>query len=209
MPVYQYNKGDHPAGFIGLRVAVMVNGDHKQKYFNFKVPYSSHTYYSLKERDEMRAKAKALEESWQHQRKATATTREAKAEEVRPSLYSTGVRGIKMKFCRIKKQRAGEARIYYTPVFVVSGSTDKGRFHKDFNILTQGYQKAWISAVLYYFVKKNIDPNSPILKRLPPVEKFMVIFADQLKKGNPIPKHRLPTELWNNSLVRPALAAIN
>ena len=128
-----------------------------------------------------------------------------KAEDHAPSIYSTGVRGIKMKFITEKRIRAGELRTYYTPVFIVSGSNDNKRFGKKFNILTQGYQSAWSYAVLYYAMNKDLtDPNN-VLERLPPVEKFMIIIKEMRKTGHKVPKRRLPVELWNNSQVRMAL----
>jgi hypothetical protein len=207
MTVYQYNEGDHPAGFIGLRVAVMVNGNHKQKYFNFAIRGTNYTFHSLEERNEMLLKAKALDQTWLYQKEAQATTREGKAKERRPTLYSTGVSGIKMKFVKTKRQRKSGERIYYTPSFVVAGSNNSRKFGKNFNILTQGYQKAWISAVLYYMINKNLTPAKDITKRLPPVEKFMVIFIEEHKNGGEIPKHRLPPELWDNTQVQQALVA--
>ena len=36
MSIYEYNEGDHPGGFLGLRVTVSINGIVKQKYFRFK-----------------------------------------------------------------------------------------------------------------------------------------------------------------------------
>jgi hypothetical protein len=124
------------------------------------------------------------------------------------SVYSTGVRGIRMKFIIEKRTRAGELRTYYTPVFIVYGSNNNKRFCKNFNIITQGYQSAWAYAVLYYAINKNLtDPNS-LLERLPPVEKFMIIIKDMHKSGHKVPKRRLPVELWNNSQVRTALGGM-
>ncbi len=31
-----YEKGEHKGGFIGVRVAVMVGGKHRQRYFSYK-----------------------------------------------------------------------------------------------------------------------------------------------------------------------------
>ena len=30
-----YERGEHKGGFIGVRVAVMIDGKHKQKYFSY------------------------------------------------------------------------------------------------------------------------------------------------------------------------------
>ena len=202
MPIYRYNEGEHGGGFIGLRVAVLVNKELKQKYFSFTVEGSP---VSLDEEKTLEEKAKQLEDSWKYQQKSASEKRLNKAEEHAPSIYSTGVRGIKMKFITEKRIRAGELRTYYTPVFIVSGSNDNKRFGKKFNILTQGYQSAWSYAVLYYAMNKDLtDPNN-VLERLPPVEKFMIIIKEMRKTGHKVPKRRLPVELWNNSQVRMAL----
>lgn len=205
MPIYRYNEGEHGGGFIGLRVAVFVNKELKQKYFSFIVDGSQ---VSLDEEKWIEEKAIQLEDSWKYQQKASAEKRHNQAQEQVSSIYSTGVRGIRMKFISIKRKRAGELKTYYTPVFIVSGSNNNKIFGKSFNIITQGYQSAWTYAVLYYAINKNLtDPNS-LLERLPPVEKFMIIIKTMHSSGHQIPKKRLPVELWNNSQVRAALGNI-
>lgn len=202
MPVYRYNKGEHNGGFVGLRVAVMVNKELKQKYFSFRV---DGTRVSLDDEKKLEEQAKQLEDSWKYQQKPAIEKRLNEADECTTSIYSTGIRGIRMKFITEKRIRAGELRTYYTPVFIVSGSNNNKKFGKKFNILTQGYQPAWMYAVLYYAMNKNLSDPGKLIERLPPVEKFMIIVGHMLKLGHKVPKRRLPIELWNNSQVRVAL----
>lgn len=202
MPIYRYKEGEHGGGFIGLRVAVLVNKELKQKYFHFTVDGLS---VSLDEEKALEERAKHLEDSWKYQQQAASEKRINQALEQFSSVYGTGVRGIKMKFIARKKTRAGEQRTYYTPAFIVSGSNDNIRFCKSFNILTQGYQTAWTHAVLYYAINKSLSEPGDLLKRLPPVEKFMIIVKAMHRAGHKVPKRRLPVELWNNSQVRMAL----
>jgi hypothetical protein len=202
MAIYKYNEGEHGGGFIGLRVAVMVNKKLKQKHFSFIVGSS---WVSLDEEKALEEKAKQLEDSWKYQQQSASEKRHNQAQERQSSVYSTGVRGIKMKFITMNRTRAGELRTYYTPAFIVSGSNNNKRFTKSFNIITQGYQSAWTYAVLYYAMNKNLNEPGDLLKRLPPVEKFMIIIKAMHKSGHKVPKRRLPEELWNNSQVRMAL----
>jgi hypothetical protein len=202
MPIYKYKEGDHSGGFIGLRVAVMVDNKRMQKYFSLIV---NGFRVSVAEEKRIEEKAMQLEGSWKYQQQSSIIKRHNEAKEQVSSVYSTGVRGIRMKFIISKKMRSGELRAYYTPVFIVSGSNNNKKFGKSFNIITQGYQSAWTYAVLYYAINKNLTEPSNLLQRLPPVEKFMVIIKEMHKSGHKVPKRRLPVELWNNNQVRAAL----
>ncbi len=202
MPIYKYENGDHSGGFIGLRVAVMIDKELRQKYFSFLVdgfPISADKEKKIQE------KARQLDDSWKYQQTSAIEKRKNQAKSQISSVYSTGVRGIRMKFVVDKKFRAGELKSYYTPMFIVEGSNDNKRFGKNFNIITQGYQIAWTSAVLYYAMNKNLTDPDDLIKRFPPVEKFMIIMNEMHKAGHTIPKRRLPVELWSNRQVKTAL----
>lgn len=202
MPIYRYEDGDHSGGFIGLRVAVMVDKELRQKYYSLVVDGAP---VSIDEEKRIEEKARQLDDSWKYQQASAIEKRKNQAKDQNSSVYSTGVRGIRMKFVVAKKFRAGELKSYYTPMFVVEGSNNNKRFGKNFNIITQGYQIAWTSAVLYYAMNKNLTNPDDLIKRYPPVEKFMIIMKKMHKAGHAIPKRRLPVELWSNSLVKTAL----
>lgn len=202
MAIYRYKEGEHAGGFIGLRVAVMVDTYRMQKYFSLTI---NGFPVSLLEEKIIEEKAIQLEARWKYQQKAAAEKHKNQSKEQRPSIYSTGVRGIKMKFIEEKRIRAGEQRTYYTPAFIVTGSNNNKRFGKHFNIITQGYQSAWTNAVLYYAINKDLNDPDDLLKRLPPVEKFMIIVKEMYRAGHKVPKKRLPVELWNNKEVSKVL----
>jgi hypothetical protein len=183
----------------------MIGTQPMQKHFSFTIngsPISSFEEKRIKE------KAIQLEERWKYQQKAAIEKRLNQAKEQISSIYSTGVKGIRMKFIIYKRTRAGDLRTYYTPSFIVTGSNNNKKFGKKFNILTQGYQSAWTYAVLYYALNKNLTDPGNLLERLPPVEKFMIIIKEMQKSGHKVPKRRLPVELWNNSQVRTVLGDI-
>ena len=111
------------------------------------------------------------------------------------SAYTTGVSGIKMKFISTSKSKLDNNKRYYTPYFLVSGSTNGKRFIKPFNIIRFGYDMAWLKAVSYYAEQKRLSNFDHLLKRKPPVEQFYVIYNHQRSLGHDIPLRRLPTEL--------------
>ena len=192
MSIYEYKQGDHKAGFIGWRVAVLVGDKYKQKYFNTRGITNQF------ELDVFEKQAQQLNAEWNFERKLISNQKKLECKEVRnfaSSIFNTGVSGIKMKFRIDSKFRAGEKRKYYAPIFVVAGSTDKKRFFRVFNILKLGYDWAWMNAVQFYAEQKNMNHFSHLLERKPPVEKFIVIRRFVNSQGHDIPIARLPNEL--------------
>ncbi len=113
MPIYKYENGDHSGGFIGLRVAVMIDKELRQKYFSFLVdgfPISADKEKKIQE------KARQLDDSWKYQQMSAIEKRKNQAKSQISSVYSTGVRGIRMKFVVDKKFRAGEINKLWTKV---------------------------------------------------------------------------------------------
>ena len=196
MTVYTYDYGEHGGGFVGLRVAVMVEGKLHQRYF------SVHSRKSERFSDEvittLTRQAHQLNDQWVAEKTRSIEKRKQDCQEIRvtDNLYTTGVRGIKMKYVVYKRGSKKKSQcLYYTPMFVVSGAHNGKRFQKKFNILSQGYTNAWTFAVLYYAMQKNLPEPGQLTKRLPPVEKWILIHADWLKKGHHVPKQRLPVEV--------------
>ncbi len=196
MPIYRYEQNEHPAGFIGLRVAVSVSGELKQKYYSFT---RNGQRFSQQEIDVLEEDAKALEMEWkQDQNKKNGQLFKLCKEQGKSPLYSTGVRGIKMKFNIKRKSAKGKTKSYYTPMFIVSGSNNGKRFQKNFNIITLGYDQAWAHAIFFYITRKGFDNPDQLMKRQPPVEKFAVIYTFLTNQKHQIPRERLPIEIWNN-----------
>ena len=76
-----YRKGEHNSGFIGVRVAVMVNGKPMQKYFSFKTA-------NIKE-SEVLTKAKQLHTQWLMEKSLASSKREIASKELRRVLGSS------------------------------------------------------------------------------------------------------------------------
>jgi len=188
--IREYLPDEHQAGFIGLRLVVKVGSDYRQKYFSFRNKTDE-------EKDALRKTAQKLNAEWNMERTLTQSIKERECREIRrtSSAYTTGVSGVKMKFVRYHKIRAGEKRAYYTPYFKVSGSTKTVRFDKLFNIKQLGYDMAWHKAISFYAEKKGFSSFSHLLERKPPVEQFYVIYRHQVSLGHQIPLRRLPNEL--------------
>ena len=194
MSIYKYKEGDHKSGFIGFRVAVKVGDDYRQKYFNLRKATQK------SEIIEAEKAAKKLNTEWNFERELIANQRKLECKEAKnyaSSIYNTGVLGIKMKYSANSKKKVGrkKPKKYYTPVFMVSGSTNSKKYFKQYNILTQGYDWAWMKAVQFYAEEKGIKHFSHLLERKPPVEKFIVIHRYVCGQGHDIPLSRLPNEL--------------
>jgi hypothetical protein len=193
MTIYTYLEGEHPGRFIGCRVHVMVDKEPKQKYFSFN-------RFTDLTREQVKEKAEALNTQWMIEQQQFINKRHQSCHEIRvtDNLYTTGVRGIKMKFGSVTRPIKGKRKKkrYYTPYFFVQGQNENGRFQKKFNIITQGYDNAWTFAVLFYAMRKEITEPQELVKRLPPVEKFLVIYRVMVARGHEIPKNRLPLEVY-------------
>lgn len=179
-----YQEGDHAGGFIGIRVAVKVGGELKQKYYNFR--FNRKAFISLEEERLLLLDAQKLEQQWLKKKKIALTERQAKAEETtrKSKPMRTGVRGVLLTYARDKKFRAGEWRIYYSPVINVNGMHNKDRFFKTFRIMAQGYSEAWNKAVIFYAKNKGIKFYSHLLKRKPDISQFEVARVHLNKSRN-------------------------
>jgi hypothetical protein len=192
MPIYEYNEGEHPGGFIGLRVSVSINGKVKQKYFRFKK--NNHEYISLTEENKLRKQAEKLNNLWlkiqkQEQKKNKQNIDFYKHK--RTSVYNTGIQGISARFIIDRKFRANRWIIYYYPAFRVQGAIDKKPYLKTF-LIKKSFSDAWIDAVNYYCELKNINDISPFLEKMPDKNQFKTIRLAMNKAGHNIPTSKLP-----------------
>ena len=153
-----YNRGEHKGGFIGVRVAVMIGGKHKQKYFSYK--------NSNKPEEDVYKEAEQLHKEWLMLKSLTNTENLRESKELRrvTSPFSTGVKGIKFS---ISHRRA---------YFFVQGSTDNILFHKNFSINDYGYDLAWYKACEYLQSKKDYSLFDNIYKRKPQKEMLLIAF---------------------------------
>lgn len=204
MPIYYYDgEQKSPPGYIGVRVAVMVNSKLRQRWYSFR---SAGGFIPEEEQARIKAEAQALEKEWIMEKNlhAEIRLREAK-EEPQNSAYVTGVAGIKMRFVKQTKKRLSRAKkpgpkkmltyVFYTPYIIVNSSHKKERFIKQFNVITQGYDMAWMQAVQHLAEKKGITSYDHLLARKPDVKQWKIIYDWQNKKGYEIPVKRMPKEL--------------
>jgi len=151
-----YERGEHKGGFIGVRVAVMIDGKHKQKYFSYK--------QSDKSEEAIYKEAEQLHKEWLMLKSLANSKNQRESKEMRriTSPYSTGVKGIKFNI--------SHSRAY----FFVQGSTDNKLFHKNFSINDFGYDLAWYKAYEYLQTKKGYSLFDNIYKRRPPKEMLLI-----------------------------------
>ena len=76
----------------------------------------------------------------------------------------------------------GELKRYYTPAFVVSGSSNGKQFFRPFNIKTLGYDMAWFKACRFASEKYGKNLLEKILEKKPPVEQFHIIYRWQAQQ---------------------------
>ncbi len=153
-----YERGEHKGGFIGVRVAVMIDGKHQQKYFSYKnIDKSESAIYK---------DAEQLHREWLMLKNLANTKNQRESKELRrvTSPYSTGVKGIKFS---INHKRAS---------FFVQGSTNKIPFNKSISINDYGYDLAWFKACEFLQSKKDYAIFDDIYKRKPQKEMLLITF---------------------------------
>lgn len=153
-----YRKDEHKAGFIGVRVAVMVNSKLMQKYYSFKSTDQSE--------DEILSRAKSLHAQWMMEKNLASSKRDIASKELRrvSSPFSTGIKGIKFRIS------------HNTCYFYVQGMTNHIRFHKNFSINKLGYEMAWFKACEFLQKNKDYSVFDTIYKQLPLKERLLIAF---------------------------------
>ena len=153
-----YQQGEHKSGFIGVRVAVMVDGKARQKYFSFKA--------SDKKEDEILSDAKSLHAQWLMEKNLASSKRDVASKEVRrvSSPFSTETKGIKFRIS------------HNTCYFYVQGMTNHIRFHQNFSINKLGYELAWFKACEYLQQNKDYSLLDKVYKNKPAEERLLIAF---------------------------------
>ena len=191
MAVYIYNEMDHPGQFIGIRVVRSINKILHQKYFRFR---QNGRFITLKEEQELRAKAQQLDKKWEKEQQKYKRSPLAYRK-----VQNMPFCGIRAAFIRDKKRRCGEWRIYFYPVFIVSNGNHKSETR--FYIGKSGYEKAWEMAVIYYCKKRNLmNEKNKLVKLMPKKEIFKILRKKikDYKKILPVKKMK-QWDLWNES----------
>ena len=184
MAVYRYDGSQKtPPNYVGIRVAVSINGKLQQRWFRGVTG-------ECKEADE-------LERQWKFEQQLHKSKRVGdRKEKAQNSAYITGVSGIKMKFVASIKRRNKNVYRSYAPMFIVSGSVDKQKFSKKYNIKTLGFDMAWFKACQFAAEKYGATRLDYMLKKKPSVQQFHLIYRWQTGQGgHVIPQNRLPNEL--------------
>ncbi len=192
--IYEYDGTESaPEKYLGLRVAVSISGKLHQKWFNFRM---KGTEVSEMEKDLMRKQAERQEQQWKFEQQLNKEQYIRQRKEGNSySAYKTGVRGIKMKFRKTEKRRGDKYYCHYSPVFIVSGSSQGQTYRKTISIKKHGYDFAWFKACQYAAQKYGISQYDHLIKLKPDVRQFHLIYNWQCKQGWDIPLTSLPDEL--------------
>jgi len=161
-----YRQGDHKSGFIGVRVAVMVNGKAKQKYFSFK---------SIDKKEaEILSDAQQLHAQWLMEKNLAISKRQVASKELRrvSSPFSTGTKGIKFRIS------------HNTCYFYVQGMTNHIRFNQNVSINVHGYNIAWFKACEFLQQNKSYAIFDSIYKNKPAEERLLIAFRYLYFKNN-------------------------
>lgn len=153
-----YRQGEHKSGFIGVRVAVMVEGKARQKYYSFNT--------IDKKEDEILSDAKMLHAQWLMEKNLARSKREVASKEVRrvSSPFSTGTKGIKFRIS------------HNSCYFLVQGTTKNKRFHQNFNINRLGYAMAWFKACDYLQQHKDYSLLDSVYKNKPVEQRLLIVY---------------------------------
>lgn len=188
MAVFFYDVGDHPAGFVGFRVATSGGSDsiYLQQYFSLnQYGYERAKLLAdrLNERWRKGAEARLAEDKGVVKRKGSSQ-----------NIICTGLRAyINVEI----KKRSGEIRKYYTPVFVVKNpGYGKGEF--TFRTSSRGYENAYLAAVDKYAEIHNLSDLNyvALLNKMPDKDLFRGALLDQVyRRGHFMSEEELEAKI--------------
>lgn len=164
--IYRYDEFEHPAGFIGLRVNVSIDGKVKQKYFNFRK--KRHVFVSMSEELELIKEANKLDKKWRNQQ-AKAQLEHKRNAIPRKNLYTTRVRGISMIPSFDRKYRCGGMKNYHYISLSINISHEGEHFATTIRLKKDGSNlgAAWKKAVDMVCKKKKMRNNQQLYQRQP------------------------------------------
>lgn len=158
MAVIYYSEGEHPAGFVGFRVATTVGDqkDYRQAYFSL----SQHSY--------PRARELAYRLDRQLREQAADVTLNNRLAKPRrnagPNVIATGLRAhIHIN----NKRRGSKSYTHFYPAFLVRHPTLGPE--QSFRTSTLGYRNAYVQAVSLYCQLHEVDDNfrTTLVRRAP------------------------------------------
>lgn len=195
MALYVYNDGDHPAGFIGVRVVWTVDGQYLQKYFNFRTR-DKKAFVSRCEEKALIEQAKDLERRWQQQSARIQYQRLLTENHANTLPFQgLGFTGITLMihrdadYRRIFHRPLKKADFpYFTPGFRVARTkTQRDLF---FNIHKLGLDRAWRDAVNCWAKRNGVKPKDKqriLTEKRPSRDQFKQLRRHLNKQGWDIP----------------------
>lgn len=188
MAIRVYGVGEHPSGFIGIRVTRSFAGQYRQAYFSFRQEGGMATAERQKS---LMAEAEALESRWK--KESEEHRYQARLSVAHPNTKpgrSVGVEGITAEFA---VDNSGQTRSYYYPGFRVSQPGPGSRAATHIRFSQYGYEGAWKAAVELWAERYGILPKDKkrILRNMPPREHFTALRKQMNKEGHDIPADAL------------------
>lgn len=190
MAIRVYQEGEHPSGFIGIRVTRSFAGRYRQTYFSFR---KKGGFVSAKEQKALMEQAEALEEQWKAEsQQAKYESRLTEAHPNTKPYRSVGVEGITAEFA---VDNSGPGRVYYYPGFRVSQPGVKSGAARHIRFSMHGYTGAWRMAVDLWAERYNIQPKDKrrVLKNMPDPQQFVSLRRQMNKEGHDVPTTALST----------------
>jgi len=183
MSVRFYEKGEHPAGFVGFRVARTIGADsnYRQKYFSLNA-------HSMREAErlayELDSQWLAESERYLREQKIWSLPKQGNVERIAHGLY------LSLKYGLTKAKR------YLEPCVVV-GSSVYGEGDIRFSITHLGYDEAFTQAVDLYVERYQLTPNEreELLSRQPAIEIFTNCLGERVQQHFPKWKDELSRKL--------------
>ncbi|HCU2480910.1 TPA: hypothetical protein OUK43_000393 [Pseudomonas aeruginosa] len=175
MAVYFYDTGDHPAGFVGFRVATTLGqaNDFRQKYFSLE-EYGHSTGSRL---------AHELDAMWRAEAAGVLRTNKLRSKHGNAGPGALVV-GLNAKF-RVNRPRKENQQGLITPVFAVC-IPGYGKGQKLFSIRKLGLDAAFTEAVDYYcHIHALTNEEINILLKLKPKPELFIhtLRLNLLKRG--------------------------
>lgn len=179
--IYYYDEYEHGAGFVGIRVAVSVDGTVKQRYFTFhKRPG---VFVSQEEEALLREDAEKLNKKWHNQqaKKQLHRRRQAKPRINQKFPCTTRVSGISLRIRKDKKNRGGIERVYYFPELAIHISHLGERHFTSIHLKKDGSNltEKWKVAVDFLCLKKRMRNNLSLYLRQPTMSEFESLSLDE------------------------------
>lgn len=195
MAIRIYNDGEHPAGFIGIRVARYVGTQYKQKYFNFRNRDKS--FVTLEQERQYLKQARELDKTWQAQSEAIQYQKRVSNSHITSDpMNALGITGLTLVINRDRNRRLIKGRpirpsdyIYFYAGFRVGNGLGRYKCNQVFKIDRWGYSDTWARAVECWAKRYHIqdEDKREVLLRCPDPDRFKLLRRHLNEKGWNIP----------------------